>query len=96
MIVEFHPAAAAELEAAVKDALTFGRGVGLRLRLETARVMLLLSSTPGIGTPCGSVYRRFSLNGFPFSIVYRLDASVLRIVAFAHKRRRPGYWEQRR
>lgn len=95
MNLEFHPAAAAELEAAVKDGVRFGRGLGLRLRLEVARVALLLSDTPNIGEPIVGACRRFPLSGFPFSIIYSLDGDVLRVLAIAHKRRSPEYWMKR-
>ena len=95
MNLQFHPAAAAELEAAVKDGVRFGKAVGLRLRLEAARAILLLNTSPNMGAPITPSCRRMSLAGFPFSIVYRVDGDVLRILAFAHKRRRPGYWAGR-
>jgi plasmid stabilization system protein ParE len=40
--------------------------------------------------------RRYLLQGFPFSIVYRVEARRVVIVAVAHARRRPGYWKSRR
>jgi hypothetical protein len=33
---------------------------------------------------------------FPLAFIYRVDAEALWIVAVAHRRRRPGYWRQRR
>ena len=39
--------------------------------------------------------RRRVLRRFPFSIVYRVKESNILIVAFAHGRRRPGYWRNR-
>lgn len=39
--------------------------------------------------------RRFILRRFPFSVVYRATTSVIRVVAVAHARRRPGYWRNR-
>jgi plasmid stabilization system protein ParE len=96
MTPELHPAAAAELEAAVRDGMKYGSVVARRLRIEAARVAQLLCDAPNIGEPIATQYRRFPLQGFPFSLVYRIDGERLRIVAVAHKRRRPGYWRQRR
>jgi plasmid stabilization system protein ParE len=95
VILEFHPAAAAELAAAVSDGIRFGRAVALRLQAEVSRVALLLCTTPGIGEPITPTYRRFPLSGFPFALIYRVDGDVLLVVAFAHRRRRPRYWAQR-
>jgi plasmid stabilization system protein ParE len=39
--------------------------------------------------------RRFVLRDFPFAVVYTFENSTVRIVAIAHARRRPGYWEDR-
>ena len=40
------------------------------------------------------IYSR-SITGFPFDILYlRIDDEVY-VVAYAHERRRPGYWLQR-
>ncbi|MEE6283218.1 hypothetical protein [Georgenia sunbinii] len=40
------------------------------------------------------VYSR-SVAGFPFDIVFLLIDSEVAIVAYAHERRRPRYWEHR-
>ena len=39
--------------------------------------------------------RRYLLQRFPFSVVYRVEARRVLIVAVAHARRRPGYWKSR-
>jgi len=40
--------------------------------------------------------RRHLLQRFPFSVVYRVEARRVLIVAVAQARRRPGYWKSRR
>ncbi len=40
-------------------------------------------------------FRRYILHDFPFSIVYREEASRTFVLAVAHGRRRPGYWKKR-
>ena len=40
--------------------------------------------------------RRMLVAGFPYQIVYRISAEEIRILAFAHLRRRPGFWRHRR
>lgn len=40
----------------------------------------------------GREYRRFVLDRFPYLIIFAYDDEEVRIVAFAHARRRPGYW----
>ena len=40
-------------------------------------------------------YRRQKVPQFPFGILYLVRDEVLEVVAFAHERRRPGYWSKR-
>lgn len=39
--------------------------------------------------------RRCILHRFPYLVVYRQNASAVQVVAVAHGRRRPGYWQDR-
>lgn len=39
--------------------------------------------------------RRYLLRRFPFSVIYRIEAHRILIVAVAHAHRRPGYWRIR-
>jgi len=41
-------------------------------------------------------YRYFPLKHYPFRIIYRRQEEWIRIVAFAHAKRRPGYWKRRK
>ena len=41
------------------------------------------------------VTRRLVLREFPFSVVYRASPDRVVIYAFAHSKRRPGYWRSR-
>jgi len=93
---EFHPAAQEELAAAVKIGDARAAGLGVELVLETQRVVALLCDLPDVGEPLDERYRRFPLRRFPFGIIYRVDGSRLRIIAFSHRRQRPGYWAKRK
>ena len=39
--------------------------------------------------------RGFPLHRYPYTIVYRADDDDILIVAYAHFKRRPGYWRNR-
>ena len=39
--------------------------------------------------------RRFPVQRFPYHVVYLEWEGVMRLLAFAHDRRRPGYWFSR-
>lgn len=49
---------------------------------------------PESGSPFGEA-RRIVIQGFPLDLVYVADEGDVYIVAFAHHRRRPGYWRTR-
>jgi plasmid stabilization system protein ParE len=38
---------------------------------------------------------RYVLRRFPYTIHYEYDASTVTVLALAHQRRRPGYWQER-
>jgi toxin ParE1/3/4 len=71
------------------------RGLGRELVQEIRRVSAFLCDLPHAGEPLDSRHRRFPLRKFPFGLIYRVDDDLLRIVAVAHRRQRPGYWRGR-
>ncbi|MCX7673425.1 MAG: type II toxin-antitoxin system RelE/ParE family toxin [Thiobacillaceae bacterium] len=66
----------------------------LALRLEHA--LALLIEFPRLIVPGPSDTRALPLHGFPYSLIYRVYAADVRIIAFAYHRRRPVYWTGRR
>jgi plasmid stabilization system protein ParE len=40
--------------------------------------------------------RRYYFANFPFTLIYRVEAGQILVVAVAHHRRKPGYWKTRR
>lgn len=96
MIVRFHRAAELELTAAVKTGEERAAGLGAELLDEVERVVALLSEFPHLGIALDERRRKFPLRRFPFSLIFRAEGDVLRILALAHHRRLPNYWRQRR
>lgn len=91
------PPALAELgNAAEFYALKANRELGLALVAEFERAANLVLSNPLLGTPFHGTRRRYILRRFPYSLIYQITPEELRILAVAHHRRRPGYWEQRK
>jgi hypothetical protein len=39
--------------------------------------------------------RKVRVEGFPYAVIYRIDASELHILAVMHLHRQPGYWRDR-
>lgn len=55
-----------------------------------------LSRFPGLGKISVHNTRTLALHSFPYSLIYRFQVDVIRIIAVAHHSRRPGYWAGRR
>ncbi|WP_437564038.1 type II toxin-antitoxin system RelE/ParE family toxin [Sorangium sp. So ce542] len=43
----------------------------------------------------GYPYRKYVLRRFPFVVFFTAEGAGIQIVAFAHAKRRPGYWMRR-
>jgi plasmid stabilization system protein ParE len=50
---------------------------------------------PELGFPIDATLRRLVLTRFPYFLIYSFTTDLLRVVAVAHARRRPGYWRSR-
>lgn len=96
MRIEFHPAALQELIDSARYYESRLPGLGVDFKSEVDRSLGLLNGNPDIGAIVEAPYRRLMLRRFPFGVIYRTKGSMVRILAIAHQRRRPGYWKGRR
>lgn len=93
--VRFHPEAADEVETArqwyAERSAPAAEAFLVELDLAVERVREAPHRWPryGIGA------RRYILPRFPFSVIYRMQAEWIEVVAVAHHRRKPGYWKSR-
>lgn len=93
-------AAARELEEAI---LWYERrlpGLGLRFLMAVQKTLKRLEAFPKSGTqvprlPRNLAVRRFRVKEFPFQVICLETEEELWVLAFAHERRRPGYWKRR-
>ena len=91
-------AAEAELElvsAAHFYATQANTALGEAFVREFERSAKLLGRYPQFGTKWRGPARRLPLRRYPYSIVYVVHASEIRVIAIAHQSRRPGYWRGR-
>ena len=72
-----------------------GNAVAARFVDEFERVAILLEANPGYGTPTRSGRRVFPLRGFPYSLIYRLTGSEIRILVVRHQSRNPAFGSER-
>ena len=66
--------------------------VALRLQEQIDKALSAITRTPGLGTPGPANTKLFPVRRFPVSLVYRVDGDVVRVIAVAGQRRRPGFW----
>ena len=93
--VEFHPLAAGEAQAAERWYRERNEITSGRFQRELARAIERISEQPEAGSPYLAGTRRVLLRRFPFFVVYRVRWDNVQIVAVAHGRRRPAYWQAR-
>ncbi|QGN33945.1 type II toxin-antitoxin system RelE/ParE family toxin [Microlunatus sp. Gsoil 973] len=95
-----HPAAVEEFDAAVLWYEDRAPGTGLTLIDRAAQARADIGAWPEAAPlfPDWSgriVVRAKAIRGFPYRIVYVVHDDSVLILAYAHEKRRPGYWEDR-
>lgn len=95
-----HPAARQELFDAVVWYDDQERGLGDRLADELAAGVQLIREWPDAaplyrGRSRTPPIRAKGIDVFPYRIVYVVRDDEVIVVAYAHERRRPGYWRKR-
>ncbi len=95
MKAEFHPAASDEM---IETAAYYENkvpGLGKAFIIEVERIVGILREQPETGQRIEMEFRHILLVRFPYSLIYRIEQERLWVVAVAHQRRRPGYWQER-
>jgi plasmid stabilization system protein ParE len=54
-----------------------------------------IASSPEAGPVWQGHLRMRIVAGFPFTVLYAIEADQIFVVAVAHQSRRPGYWSKR-
>ena len=69
--------------------------LGDRFLAETESGVNRIMEHPDAWHSVGDGARRFSLNNFPYGIIYTVVDDEIIVVAVAHHSRKPGYWRSR-
>jgi plasmid stabilization system protein ParE len=91
----FHPDATEDLRNAIRWYRNRSPSIATEFRVAISDVVRRIVHAPQRWPRYLHGTRRFVLRRFPFPIVYLDDPEVVRIVAVAHNKRKPGYWKQR-
>ncbi len=94
-LITLHPDADAEVSEAARYYESCEPGLGSDLLGEVERAFDQILKTPEACRKIGRRVRRKSLWRFPYNLIYAVYPERIRIVAFAHQKRRPFYWRKR-
>ncbi|HTY22018.1 MAG TPA: type II toxin-antitoxin system RelE/ParE family toxin [Desulfomonilaceae bacterium] len=92
---EFLPEAEEEFREATRYYELEAPGVGVAFVAEVRKAVRSIIENPYAAVAVGSGVRRTLLNHFPYNILYAVEPDLIVIVAVAHQKRRPRYWEAR-
>lgn len=93
--ISFHPAAAAEVEAAVQWYVERSPVAARAFAAEVNACVERVRAAPDRWPRYVHGTRRYLFPHFPYSLVYRVQNEEVEVVAVAHHRRRPDYWRGR-
>ena len=95
MTFRFLAPAQAEFFEAITYYAEINAELGVRFEQAVANSVRAAATHPERGAPRSRNTRRWLVEGFPFGIIYREGAGEILVVAVAHQRKKPEYWERR-
>ena len=96
MDLRFHPAALAELRKSADFYKIRSPQAAQRFAMAIDEAIRAVDADPNLCARVGSRERACRVKKFPFQIIFRVSGDVLYVVAVAHAKRRPGYWNRRK
>ncbi len=93
--VRLHPDAERELRAAFHWYFDRNLIVAESFKAEAKHAIKAIAESPNRWPRLTEAARQYDFPRFPFTIVYRSSPKFVEIIAVAHQKRRPGYWEKR-
>ena len=94
--VIFHEFAQGELNEAADYYAQARPALGEAFIVEVEQAVAALAASPYAGAEVESGVRWWLVKRFPYSVLYRLHDDQIRVLAIAHQKRRPFYWQGRR
>lgn len=94
--VIFHELAQAEVNEAAAFYEAARHGLGEAFLAEIQRAVDALAATPLAGVEVDRGIRSWLVKKFPYVVLYRVRDDHTRVLAIAHQKRRPLYWQTRR
>lgn len=95
MISEFHPEAEEELVKALEWYSERSEIAARALAHQLDAAITSIVKAPERKPELEDGFRRHILTRFHYTIVYRVQAETVFVIAVTHQRRKPGYWRDR-
>jgi plasmid stabilization system protein ParE len=93
--VRLHPDAEQELRNAYLWYLERSSAVAESFIAEVDHAIGVVGDKPVRWPRLTKSLRRYVFPRFPFSLVYRVKPAYVEVIAIAHQKKRPGYWQHR-
>ena len=93
--IGLHPEADAEVTEAARYYELRWPGLGLDLLEEVEQALDQILTNPEASPQIGRRVRRKPLWRFPYNFIFAVFSDRIQVVAFAHQKRRPFYWQKR-
>ncbi|MBI5763740.1 MAG: type II toxin-antitoxin system RelE/ParE family toxin [Planctomycetes bacterium] len=93
--IEFHPSAIEEAREARLWYFARSERAATQFMRSLDEAIFRLAESPSRFPVYKLGTRRVLLRGFPFILYYREVGETIQVVAVAHAKRRPGYWQSR-
>src|SRR5690349_3453010 len=94
--ISFNSEAEEELNYAADYYESRKEGLGISFLHEIQKSLQIIQTNPNIGQIYINTIRRIIIKRFPYSIVYSINEHEIYIIAIAHLKRKPKYWEERK
>lgn len=95
MSFRFLAPAQTELLEAIAYYAEINAELGVRFQQSVSKAVRAAAAHPERGAPRSRNTRRWLVQGFPFGVVYQEVTDEILVVAVAHQRKQPAYWERR-
>lgn len=94
--IVFDPDARSEFLIAVQYYEECQKGLGRRFRLGVESALDQIAKAPFRYRTIRAPFKRYLMHKFPYAVIYSIEPDHIRIIAVAHTKRKPGFWQNRK
>ncbi len=95
MELKYHRGATADVRAAIRFYEREQPGLGKEFAATLSRIERQIKALPHAYAKVDPALHKLVMRRFPFSVFYSVQSDAIIILAVAHHRRRPNYWQER-